>query len=910
MKRQPCLIRMISMLLLIFFIACPLDGGEREWRNSVNIENTGIEKLNAAGVDYACELVVISDSRIAPEDFMQISAKITNIGSVMAGTLSKIQYFLSDDPSYSADDWIIGYDIISQLKAGYYEQCTRFFQVPANLALGNYYVGVLVDADDDLTEGDETNNAFVSDDPMLLVQNQRVQWTRVFLDDFESDFGWPNWNSSTSTGDYGWERTPYNPYSGSYSLWCAAKALNGKTKLDPSVNNTLTPFKTIASTLEKVDLSYCEEVCVSFDYRGNDYIDTNPNFTMSWGMEPATGTTVRFDAGSKPGWQQIQKYGSSEDTPLVLPANYSRYFNLQYWATITQSHNGVFLDNFQICKFLPYPEFTCPSLVLGKTEAAWGDTIPVSFTLLNEGERRVSEVPFQFYLSADQTASPDDILLTTTESYKWFGLEALQDEFMFAVPHDIAPGTYYFYVNIDPTDIYEELVSEDNAYFSATPLTIHDRMTEWQSVFVETFDAGFPEPNWELSNLFGTLEWTVDTSDVRRFEGFTNLHCQAPYSSTFDYESWITLKEPLDLSDCLDAVLEFYLWYYFDDFDYLDICVRPQGGAWTLVRINGHNWGWQKYSLPLSNFNGSNFVGQEAVEIAFKFRGEDIDHPGPYYPFYFGIYLDLIQVKKQVDAATTQEVTIQTSPVNAGFSVDGVSYSGSQPFTWDTGSSHTVEADAVVDVDATHQFVFGSWSDGGARSHQVTATTGSAVLSAYYLPQYLLQTSVQNETGGTVSPGSSQWYDAGETVTVTATPDGGSGYVFKEWTGDASGSENPLSVVMDTPKAITAVFELASAIQSAEIPDAFGVKQNIPNPFNPETRIAYEIPKAGEVTIEVFDLTGRKVRTLVHASEQPGSYQIVWDGRNDAGRTVSSGTYIYVMRCGTYQKRMKAVFLK
>ena len=260
---------------------------------------------------------------------------------------------------------------------------------------------------------------------------------------------------------------------------------------------------------------------------------------------------------------------------------------------------------------------------------------------------------------------------------------------------------------------------------------------------------------------------------------------------------------------------------------------------------------------------------------------------------------------------TTADVDIVTHPVQAGYTVDGVSCSGDQTFTWDVGSSHTVAGNDVVPVDATHQYTFGSWSDGGAQSHDITVTESMGTLTLNYQPQYLLQTAVHNSVGGSVGhDGENDWFDDGETATVTATPDEASGYVFKEWTGDASGSVNPFTVLMDAPKAITAVFEQASAVQCAEIPDAFDMKQNVPNPFNPETRIDYQLPEAGEVTIEVFDLTGRKVRTLIRENAQPGSYQILWDGRSDDGRTVSSGTYIYIMRCGSYQQRMKAIFLK
>jgi len=71
----------------------------------------------------------------------------------------------------------------------------------------------------------------------------------------------------------------------------------------------------------------------------------------------------------------------------------------------------------------------------------------------------------------------------------------------------------------------------------------------------------------------------------------------------------------------------------------------------------------------------------------------------------------------------------------------------------------------------------------------------------------------------------------------------------------------------------------------------FTLRQNYPNPFNPSTTIEYEIPKSGEVVVEVFDLMGRRVRLLSNGEKSPGPHRIQWDSRDDDGSLVSSGTY-------------------
>jgi len=85
---------------------------------------------------------------------------------------------------------------------------------------------------------------------------------------------------------------------------------------------------------------------------------------------------------------------------------------------------------------------------------------------------------------------------------------------------------------------------------------------------------------------------------------------------------------------------------------------------------------------------------------------------------------------------------------------------------------------------------------------------------------------------------------------------------------------------------------------------------NIPNPFNPSTRIRFEIAKEAHVRINIYDVTGRRVRQLENARMGPGGYERVWNGRDDDGRSLPSGAY-YV-RLETPQKidRRKVLLVK
>jgi len=86
----------------------------------------------------------------------------------------------------------------------------------------------------------------------------------------------------------------------------------------------------------------------------------------------------------------------------------------------------------------------------------------------------------------------------------------------------------------------------------------------------------------------------------------------------------------------------------------------------------------------------------------------------------------------------------------------------------------------------------------------------------------------------------------------------------------------------------------APSVASAGAPRSLGLRQNVPNPFNPSTRIEYDVPSGGaRVRLDIYDVAGRRVRTLVSGRQSAGNKQVEWDGRTDAGTAVPSGVYFY-----------------
>jgi len=93
-------------------------------------------------------------------------------------------------------------------------------------------------------------------------------------------------------------------------------------------------------------------------------------------------------------------------------------------------------------------------------------------------------------------------------------------------------------------------------------------------------------------------------------------------------------------------------------------------------------------------------------------------------------------------------------------------------------------------------------------------------------------------------------------------------------------------------------------------PQSYSLEQNYPNPFNPTTNIKYTVAKEGNVKIEVYDITGKLVTTLVNQSMSSGTYNVTWNGQNTSGQNVVSGIYLYRIQSNDFVAIKKMILLK
>jgi hypothetical protein len=98
--------------------------------------------------------------------------------------------------------------------------------------------------------------------------------------------------------------------------------------------------------------------------------------------------------------------------------------------------------------------------------------------------------------------------------------------------------------------------------------------------------------------------------------------------------------------------------------------------------------------------------------------------------------------------------------------------------------------------------------------------------------------------------------------------------------------------------------------EQSDVPPVNLLVGNYPNPFNPETTISYEVKNSGPVTVDIYNILGKKVRTLVNENVTAGTHSVVWNGTDDNHANVSSGVYFYKLTSGDYNATRKMILMK
>jgi len=241
--------------------------------------------------------------------------------------------------------------------------------------------------------------------------------------------------------------------------------------------------------------------------------------------------------------------------------------------------------------------------------------------------------------------------------------------------------------------------------------------------------------------------------------------------------------------------------------------------------------------------------------------------------------IEIKLVEKTPDALRVA-VVVPPTPVNAVPVIDVVSPARSQTLSGEveyrvTAFDPDVGAFNGAGID-TVKIVLGEFSD-----EDSTITYASTELTA---PPYVLHVDTQRLP------------DLGYFLFVTAiSNDGSSNTIHFQHIIDNTGPSVPTSV---------------NGRGTSEMPGTFVLEQNYPNPFNPETAISYQLAAASDVEQAIFDLTGRRVRTLVRGQQNAGAHTVSWDGRDERGQAVASGVYFYRLVADGHVQVRRMVLLR
>jgi hypothetical protein len=250
------------------------------------------------------------------------------------------------------------------------------------------------------------------------------------------------------------------------------------------------------------------------------------------------------------------------------------------------------------------------------------------------------------------------------------------------------------------------------------------------------------------------------------------------------------------------------------------------------------------------------------------------------------------------------------------YKVNGTQFNTKQTLVFVTGSNVTVQALSPKVVGGT-QYVFQNWSDNGDTTHTITVNNNIS-LTAFYKIQFklIMNSSIGNTFGGNV------FYDSATAFTFGVTGRfvnyNNQTYQFRGWTGSGVGSyTSPDSSGFDTvvtrpngiinPIVQTARWLQVTSVQniSTEIPKEYKLYQNFPNPFNPVTTIEFDIVKTQDVKLQVYDILGREIRTLIETNLGAGKYRVQFNAVD-----LPSGIYFYKLTTPDYTNIKRMILMK
>ncbi|PKN72949.1 MAG: hypothetical protein CVU50_05325 [Candidatus Cloacimonetes bacterium HGW-Cloacimonetes-3] len=375
--------------------------------------------------------------------------------------------------------------------------------------------------------------------------------------------------------------------------------------------------------------------------------------------------------------------------------------------------------------------------------------------------------------------------------------------------------------------------------------------------------------------------------------------------------------------------------------DHYAVKVSTNGGVdWTVI-WDATNLAGGYTTAPMSvQVSMAAYGGQQ---IKFAFHAED---PPSNDGLWYDWYIDNIKITNDVTALSfspeemiAQSATGIRSDKSKSTAVEGGERTISAPISTDSRSLTGYKVWRLLAGQENNQTVWTSmtpnpvspltlndtnWSSlsNGSYRWAVKAVYTNGVLSIPVMSNILVKQVVSGTIQGVVRKPNNQPL-AGATISAggnTAITNTNGLYSLSIPVGTYSVSCSAVGYQTNTMSNITVIANQSvtvnfNMIVSSNEDDltpvtATALNGNYPNPFNPETAISYAIKDAGDVSLEIYNLKGQRVRSLVHGRQNSGNYRIVFDGKDDNGQALSSGVYLYRLSTGSFTSTRKMMLME
>ena len=417
-----------------------------------------------------------------------------------------------------------------------------------------------------------------------------------------------------------------------------------------------------------------------------------------------------------------------------------------------------------------------------------------------------------------------------------------------------------------------------------------------------------------FSTTGSTVGFTDDYDEVCPYTGST--------SPDVVYELTIGDLEGSLIIDLCESYYDTKVYVYKDDADTTlfacndDFCTASHGQTYTsYLELSPDSLVAGTYFIVIDGYGGAE--GEYALEVSVS------EPPPPMPDVMYSIYKEGAMVAAGLDTTVfvDDDATLDEACYVVTASVRTLGTEGDTLSYVETGPSNE-ECGALLNA-APGVFTLYSPADGDTIVID-QSNLGSDQAFAWGASTDPNGTAVEYEVCVTVAAPFDQFCDDNGASTAQFVPladiadyidslnqAAGTGVVLSfNWTVYASdgvneteASNGPLSVTFDAGWVLSVDEEMG-------IPDVFALHQNYPNPFNPVTTIRFDVPQESHIRMDIYNILGQRVRTLVNSDMQAGYHTIRWNGTNDMGKPLSSGMYIYRIHSSEFTSVKKLVLMK